>query len=46
LEGGLGRFLYMLSSLMLYPLAAWSDDRPDVRGHGLAFVARKGTVGS
>jgi SAM-dependent methyltransferase len=46
LESGLGRFLYMLSSLLLYPLAAWSDDRPDVQGHGLAFVARKGTVRS
>lgn len=43
LERGLGRILYMLSSVLLYPLAAWSDDRRDAQGHGLAFVARKGT---
>lgn len=46
-ERGLGRLLYMLTSLLLYPLAAWSDDRAwsdgqgNARGHGLAFVARK-----
>jgi len=40
-ERGLGRVLYMLSSLLLYPLAAWSDSRRDARGHGLALVARK-----
>jgi SAM-dependent methyltransferase len=38
---GVGRLLYMLSSLLLYPLGAWSDDRRDARGHGLALVARK-----
>lgn len=38
---GVGRLLYMLSSLILYPFAAWSDDRPAARGHGLAIVARK-----
>jgi len=38
---GLGRGLYMLSSLLLYPLAAWSDRRRGARGHGLALVARK-----
>jgi len=44
-DRGLGRLLYMLSSLFLYPLAAWSDDRPGVRGHGLALLARKGKEG-
>jgi SAM-dependent methyltransferase len=38
---GLGRLLYMLSSLILYPLAAWSDNRDKAQGHGLAIVARK-----
>jgi ubiquinone/menaquinone biosynthesis C-methylase UbiE len=38
---GLGRLLYMLSSLLLYPLAAWSDGQPEAQGHGLAIVARK-----
>lgn len=38
---GLGRLLYMLSSLIFYPFAAWSDDRPAAKGHGLAIVARK-----
>ncbi len=42
-SAGPGRLLYMLSSLLLYPLAARSDDRPGARGHGLAFVARKGS---
>lgn len=40
-ERGLGRLLYMLSSLLLYPLAAWSDDRSEARGHGLALLACK-----
>jgi SAM-dependent methyltransferase len=40
-ERGLGRVLYMLSSLLLYPLAAWSDNRRHARGYGLALVARK-----
>lgn len=39
---GLGRLLYMLSSLLLYPPAAWSDGRGRGWGRGLAFVARKG----
>ena len=39
---GFGRILWMLSSLLLYPLAAWSDNRRTATGHGLAFVARKG----
>jgi SAM-dependent methyltransferase len=38
---GVGRLLYMLSSLLLYPLAARADDRGGARGHGLAVVARK-----
>lgn len=38
---GLGRLLYMASSLLLYPLAAWSDNRQAKRGHGLAIVACK-----
>jgi SAM-dependent methyltransferase len=38
---GLGRLLYMLSSLLLYPLAARADSRQDARGHGLAVLARK-----
>ncbi len=40
-ERGLGRLLYMLSSLLLYPLAARSDDRKQGQGRGLAIVARK-----
>ncbi len=42
LAHGLGRMLSMLSSLLLYPLAAWSDGRERARGRGLALVARKG----
>jgi SAM-dependent methyltransferase len=43
---GLGRMLYMVSSLLLYPLAAWSDNRQANHGHGLAVVARKeGSMG-
>jgi SAM-dependent methyltransferase len=38
---GPGRLLYMISSLLLYPLAAWSDNRQAKRGHGLAVVACK-----
>jgi SAM-dependent methyltransferase len=38
---GVGRMLYMLTSLLLYPLAAWSDNRQGVQGHGLAIIARK-----
>lgn len=38
---GLGRLLYMGSSLLLYPLAAWSDNRQASHGHGLAVVACK-----
>lgn len=38
---GVGRLLYMVSSLLLYPLAAWSDNRQAKLGHGLAVVARK-----
>ena len=37
----LARVLYMLSSLLLYPLAALADNRQDVPGHGLFIVARK-----
>lgn len=40
-EQGFGRLLYMFTSLLLYPLAACSDNRRDARGHGLAVVARK-----
>ncbi len=39
---GWGRLLYLLSSPVLYPLAARSDDRRRAGGRGLAFVARKG----
>ena len=42
---GVGRALWMLSSLLLYPLAAWSDSRRTASGHGLAFIARKGQDG-
>ena len=38
---GMGRMLYMLSSLLLYPVAALMDNRKDAKGHGLAIVARK-----
>jgi hypothetical protein len=44
---GVGRLLYMLSSLLLYPLAAWSDNRQTKRGHGLAVVAcKEGSTGA
>lgn len=39
---GPGRGLWMLSSLFLYPLAAWSDCRRTTWGHGLVIVARRG----
>ncbi len=38
---GAGRLLHMLSSVLLYPLAAWSDRRRGSRGYGLALIARK-----
>lgn len=38
---GLGRLLYMISSLVLYPLAAFADRRRSAPGYGLALVARK-----
>jgi SAM-dependent methyltransferase len=38
---GLGRLLYMSSSLALYPFAAMSDNRRKARGHGLSIAARK-----
>lgn len=41
-NGKAGRLLYVLSSLLLYPLAVWSDDRQAAQGYGLAIVARKG----
>jgi SAM-dependent methyltransferase len=37
---GIGRLLYMLSSLLLYPFAALSDSRRGAQGHGLAVTAR------
>jgi SAM-dependent methyltransferase len=40
----IGRLLYTLSSLLLYPLAAWLDGRPGALGHGLAMVVRKDGV--
>jgi SAM-dependent methyltransferase len=40
-QGGFGRLLYMLTSLLLYPLAVWSDNRRGAQGYGLAIVARK-----
>jgi hypothetical protein len=42
---GLGRALWMLSSLILYPFAARSDGRQTSPGHGLAVAARKGESG-
>lgn len=44
LDGKVGRLLYMLSSLLLYPLAAWSDNRLAAQGYGLAIIARKGQM--
>lgn len=38
---GVGRLLYMVSSLLLYPLAVWSDNRQPNLGHGIAVVAQK-----
>lgn len=38
---GWGRMLYMVSSLLLYPLAACSDSRKRAWGRGLAVIARK-----
>jgi SAM-dependent methyltransferase len=40
-QRGLGRVLYMLSSLVLYPFALRADDSGRQRGYGLVFVARK-----
>lgn len=40
-DRGAGRFLYMLTSVLLYPLAAWSDNRQRGTGRGLAIVARR-----
>lgn len=37
----IGRALYMLSSLLLYPVAALMDNRKDAKGHGLAVIASK-----
>jgi SAM-dependent methyltransferase len=37
----IGRILYTLSSMVLYPLAALMDSRKDAKGYGLAVVARK-----
>jgi SAM-dependent methyltransferase len=38
---GFGRMLFMTTSLLLYPLAVWSEKRAGKGGHGLAIVARK-----
>jgi SAM-dependent methyltransferase len=38
---GIGRLLYMLSSPLLYPFAAWSDNRRSAQGYGWAIVARR-----
>jgi hypothetical protein len=43
---GVSRILYMLSSLLLYPLSAWSDSRDHAQGRGLVLVARKETLGN
>jgi SAM-dependent methyltransferase len=40
---GIGRALYWLSSLVLFPFAVLSDRRASARGHGLALVALKGS---
>jgi SAM-dependent methyltransferase len=37
----LGRLFYMVSSLLLYPWAAWSDNRRPSCGYGIAIAARK-----
>jgi SAM-dependent methyltransferase len=42
----IGRVLYTVSSLLLYPLAAWADNRKGTVGHGLSIVARKEGEGS
>ena len=41
---GFGRMLFMTTSLLLYPLAVWSEKRAGKGGHGLAIVARKEMV--
>jgi len=38
---GVGRGLYVLSSLLLYPLVRWSDGKGKQAGYGLALVARR-----
>ncbi|HNS50262.1 MAG TPA: class I SAM-dependent methyltransferase [Anaerolineae bacterium] len=41
-ERGIGRWLYVATSVLLYPWAAWSDAQQRGRGRGLALVARRG----
>ncbi len=40
-QRGLGRLVYMITSLILFPFAAPVDDSKRQRGYGLVFVARK-----
>ncbi len=40
-QRGLGRFLHMLSSLVLFPFVVLVDSAGDQDGYGLVFVARK-----
>jgi ubiquinone/menaquinone biosynthesis C-methylase UbiE len=40
-QRGLGRLAYMISSLILYPLAVLVDSSQQERGYGLALVVRK-----
>lgn len=38
---GIGRLVYMLSSLLIYPVVALADRSEQQRGYGLVFAARK-----
>ena len=43
-ERGLGRWLHMITSLVLYPFVVLVDGFQRQRGYGLMFVARKGST--
>lgn len=45
-DRGIGRWLHIASSLLLYPLAVLSDQRTQKKGRGLAVVARRKGTGS
>jgi hypothetical protein len=38
---GIGWLLFTHTLLLLYPLAAWRDDQPDMRSHGLAVTVQE-----